>query len=822
MESNDKNVAIKFLTLAVRGAIATMVFAPVVAMAEGDDDVAALTNPTSTVTVGAGGVSSSSNKFGEYNGLHESGGYLVGGFDVKGGSAYGAGDGTLRWSARGSDLGTTSREFDATVEDQGGWKIGVGFDELRHYTTTNYQTPYLGSMGGNNFTLPANFGVVNTSKSAANTSGGATLVGGRSLDAAQLGDFNTQDVYTQRENTKFNAAYTLDQHWNFKFDFNHLEQTGAKLIGSGTDTASAAFGGVTAANWKAEAITILMTPTNYRTETFNAEVNWNGSHGFATAGYYGSIFQDEYSGVTWSTPYVGASGPQTGTVLPGGVGLPTNTMSTPPSNQFHQLNLKGGYNFTDTTHFVGGLSYGRNTQDESFAGTYTPGTVSSLTAGALDAVVIMSHADAKLTNQATKDLSLTAAFKYNERNNETASNLYHYETLSGDQAAAWNVPLSNRKTEFNLAADYRVTGDQKLHVAFEYEDIQRWCDHSPSYNQIINSLLSTAGFSGATLQNAKNYYANGTSCVAVPESNESRLVANYRFKVNDELNLNAGVSHGDRQASVNSSFYSPIQSFSEGFENPGFQAFFDGSRREDLIKVGASWQALNSLSLGVTAKYRKDNYYDSNLGVGNGTVSSLNFDATYAYSDKKTVSAYTTWQWRQRELNSEAGRMIGVSGVPVVAGSGLAAGVGALWFDKLSDNDFTFGINGRQKELFGGRFDLGEDLTYSMAKTSYNTSVDYATTGCLGTTAAATSNQACGSSSPIQSDLMQFKLTGNYHVDKASSILVGFMYQHLKSNDYYYNALQYPNNPTSSLPTNQQAPNYSVTSAFVAYQYSFR
>ena len=54
----------------------------------------------------------------------------------------------MRWSVTGSDLGTTSRALGATVSNQGHWNFGIGYDELRHNITDTYQTPYLGSHGG--------------------------------------------------------------------------------------------------------------------------------------------------------------------------------------------------------------------------------------------------------------------------------------------------------------------------------------------------------------------------------------------------------------------------------------------------------------------------------------------------------------------------------------------------------------------------------------------------------------------------------------------------------------------------------------------------
>jgi MtrB/PioB family decaheme-associated outer membrane protein len=806
MKSSKRSLAVSAIALAVQGALAAMAVGSVVAHAE-DDEVAALINPTNFIQFGVGGVSTNSNKFGEYNGLHNDDAFVVGNFGIKGGNAFGQGDGTMRWSANGQDLGTTSRSIDASISDQGLWSIGIGYDQLRHYTTTNYQTPYVGEMGGNNFVLPSNFGVINTTKSATGASGGATLIGARSLTATQLGDFNTVDVYSQRENTTFNAGYDFSRNWNFRFDYNHLEQTGAKLTGSGTDPGTArtgAFGGIS--TWKGEQPITLMTPTQYKTDTFTASVNWTGEKAHATIGYFGSLFHDDYSGITWSNPFQSTNATGSTAIST----LPTSTMSTPPSNQFHQLNLTGGYTINQTTKLAGGFSYGVNTQNDSFAGTYTPGFATP-PSNSLDGKVVMVHADAKLTNQATKDLTLTAAFKYNERDNQTSSQLYTFYDEGNKLREAWSAPMSNRKTQAELAADYRLTSTQKMHLGYEFEYIERWCDHSPSVDQIVAAATASGQFTAGNLTALRAYYAmGGVSCAQVPDSSEHRLVANYRIKPNDDLSLNAGYTYSDRNATVNASFYNPMQSVTEAFENRGYTAFFQGSRRENMLKSGVNWQATEKLSFGATAKYRYDEYYGSDYGVDHGEQYSLNLDATYAYSENSTVSTFASYQARNRDLNTLNGRTY------------IATSATNPWSNKLNDDDVTVGINGKQKALLGGRLELNEDLTYSLANTKYNTTVNYASTTCIGTTAAATSNLGCGSPSTIRSELWQLKLSGNYHVDKASSVVLGYTYQHLKSSDYYYNAYQYPYNYTSGLSTNQQAPNYSASMVFVAYQYSFQ
>ena len=70
--------------------------------------------------------------------------------------------------------------------------------------------------------------------------------------------------------------------------------------------------------------------------------------------------------------------------------------------------------------------------------------------------------------------------------------------------------------------------------------------------------------------------------------------------------------------------------------------------------------------------------------------------------------------------------------------------------------------------------------------------------------------------------MIKFKLAGNYKVDKANRVVVGYLYQHLNSNDYYYNAYQTGYTPTSLMPTNQQAPSYSQSVLYASYVYEFR
>jgi MtrB/PioB family decaheme-associated outer membrane protein len=773
MKTGEGIFAVRAGLLAVRGALLAMCVAPLAAVAQ-DADLKAVINPTNTVEVGVIGVSKDSSKFGEYNGLNDSGGYLLGNFDVRGGNGYGLGDGTTRWQLNGTDLGTTSRSLGVSVSDQGHWELGIGFDQLRHYTTGGtYQTPYQGSMGGNTFTLPSTFGTINT--------GGA---GTRALASNQTPAFQTQDVYTERKNANLTAGYLFNDQWNVKFAYNRLDQSGAKLIGSGTDNFTVAQGAPGGIAFGAERIAILMNPTNYQTDTVNASLNRVGKKGNLSLSYYGSIFHDAYNGLTFSNPW--SNSQATGLPVPGGAAFPLDTMSTAPSNQFHQLSLTGGYRVGPVTRLAGGLSYARNTQDESFAGTYTttPNTVPGLPVSSLGGLVVNTHADLKLTHQATNALGLSAGFKYNERDNRTASNTYTFLDLGGASRTAVTTPMSNKNYQLELAGDYRIDAKQRLHAGYEYNNVKRWCD---------DPLANNA--QGVT----PSYYTGPASCAQVPQSKENNLSLIYKLKATDTADLSAGYTHSDRKADVNSSFYSPNQAINQGYENYGWLAYYQASRKENLFKASVNWQATQQFNLGLKGRYAKDDY-DPTLGVQTGKMSSISLDAAYNISENNIVAAYATWQDRSRDLLTGQGRVL------------VAPGPTNLWTNNLKDTDNTIGINGKQGGLLGGRLDLAEDVSYSTSKSRYSTALLYV-------------NPAVGvqgDTPDIKSDITQVRLSGTYHANKAADVIMGYTFQRLKSDDYYYYAYQYGYTPTTLLPTNQQAPNYSVNVIYAAYRYKFQ
>ncbi|MCK9379753.1 MAG: MtrB/PioB family decaheme-associated outer membrane protein [Sulfuritalea sp.] len=774
MRIRNEKMNISVLGLAVQGALATMCAMPMLAYADAAQDaVAAIRRPTNSVEIGVENVSQKSAKFGEYNGLNKSGTEFIGNFSVRGGDAYDGGNGTLRWGVTGTDLGTTSRELGATVGNQGRWNLNIGYDELRHNITDTYQTPQQGSMGGNAFTLPANFGAFDA----------ATSPGVRTLNATRLGAFHTEEVGTTRKNTSFGAGFNFSRQLSLNFDYNHLDQSGAKLMASAADGRAATTG-----TWRAEAVSILMNPTNYETDTFNLALNWVGDQGHLTGAYSASIFKDGYDRLSWQNPML-----TNASTAAAGV-YQTITMSTAPSNKLHQLNLSGGYAFSSATKLSGGLSYGRNTQNDSFL-TALPEIFLSPKAS-LDGLVITKHADLKLTNQSIKDLMLTASLKHNERDNRTSSGIYQYYAINSTIAGvdtARNAPYSNKKTELGLAGEYRLDKRQSIALAYDMEKISRWC----------------------------NNYAIAGSCLVATGNSEDKLGIKYKLKAGNDVKLSAGYSYARRKVTEDNNAVTALSGLGgvvgvgpmdvNAQNYPGYSSMTFAGRKQDMLKLGINWQANDKLDLAAEGRYAKDKF-DPILGVQSSKSSGINLDATYAYSENGSVAAYASWRDSKKDMR------IGGTGLGAQnAGVTYAALVAPtnIWSNQLNEDGNDFGITTKHK-LMGGKLELTGDLSYSFDKSRYSTQVPYLATCGLATVG------TCGDLPDIKATLVALKLTGIYALNKSSKIAIGYRYQQLKSDDYSYNAFQYGYSSLRLMPTNQVSPNYSENVVAVSYMHDFK
>ena len=845
MKTRNENFAVRVLTVAVQAALTAMFAVPFVAQAQ-EDVVKALTRPDNFVEIGATAVSDSSAKFGEYNGLNKANGSLIGNFSVKGGDAY-DGTGVTRFEFSGKDLGTTSREFGASIAEQGRWSLSFGYDELQHNLSDTYQTPYVEKMGGNSFTLPSNFGYVNTFGSTNVTKSGLFSVGAgglagtgaagntwvagtRDMSVTQKSAFHIEEIGTTRKNTSFGAGFIFNKEWNIQLGLNRLEQTGAKEQGVATQSYSSVpaptFGAVVVAGsgtntWKNQGSIMALSPTNYQTNTVDLALNWAGEKGYMAASYYGSFFVDGYNSYSIQSPMANGTGSAVGGVgttggalnqpalVSGCVGIncyATETMSTAPSNSFNQLNLSGGYAFSNKTKLSGGISYGRNTQDDTFMND--PMMFKNPSGSSLNGLVITKNANFKVTDQSFKDLTLTGGFKYNERDNETASNVYKFYSINvantvvvpagtGVQTVV-NAPFSNKKTQIDLSGDYRLGKNNNIRLGYEREDASRWCSNVAA--------------------NATPYYGPAmpanANCVLSPSSTEDKLSLNYRNKLSSDVSFGVGYAYGNRSSAYDPKFFNTVYGI-HGAEIVGFRPFFEASRIQNMLKTNVNWQANEKLSLSANARYSNETYQDSTLGVQDGSTSGVNLDATYGYSENGTVSAFASWLSKDKKARLSSNG----SKDPLISPQVVPTG---FWINSQNDNDNTVGVNFTQKGLMGGKLTFTGDLTFSHSVTAQSVADAGLNTTKTSVNLCGLSNIGlCGSYPDVVNDVTQLKLVSTYAVDKKSTLAFTYIYQKLSSNDYFYNGYQYGYTASAQMPTNEVAPNYTVQAIGVSYTYSF-
>ena len=792
--------------LSVLSAIAISMIHPTLALAD-DDEAAALMNPTSTVTVEEIYVSQGSQKFGEYNGLNKLGGYLNGNVNIRGGDAYkdNANGGTQRWNVNGTDLGLSDRSANIGYSDQGSWSVGIGYDALTHNLAPGYQTPYQGSMGGNSFTLPSSIGGKNVPFTI--PSAGATPTGTQSLTGA---GFNNSDISTTRQNTSLNTKVDIDRNSNVTFDFNHLDQSGAKLMAFASSqwTAPLVNAGTPAKPTAAvygQGISILPNPTNYQTDTANLAYNWKGESSHFSASYFGSFFRDGYNGVQFQTFGVtGSSG--TNTTATG-----MDTMSTAPSNTLQQLNLSGGYDLAAKTKLTSNLSYGRNTQNTSSAvDPFQVGTFNQINS-AFNGLVNTSHADVKVVDQSFQDLTLAAGYKFDGRDNLSQSNMQSFNSVGGAAAYYPNTPLSYKNSIFEASGEYKLTKDQKASLTYQNKYLNQYCNQYAvgSTGGAVGSTITGTLTNGALVGNS---YPAGANCVTTPSSISNNLTALYKNKVSEDFNFRLSYGYDVRSATNSTT---AIGAFTDANPNGtttylpgqngqnyiGFQPYFEASRIQQVVKGGMNWDATDKLSLGLGGKYTEDNYTASTYGVQNANIWSVNFDATYKYAEKAIVTAYATQQNGMRNLLNLNGTTTGT------------------YNNNLNENDTTLGLGVKHAGLMQDKLTLLGDLSYSLGQTSYSTALNYPTSGAnaCGLPTVGT----CGTLPTIANRMAALKFGGSYQIDKHSMVGLRYTYQHLNSNDYYYNGYQTGYTPNSILPTNQTSGSYNVNVISASYMYSF-
>ena len=771
----------------LRAALLGLALLPSAHADEQDDSELAkaeLTRQSSQIELGIGYVDKDSFKYGEYNGLNSQGAYGIGNLDLRGGGVYDSSDPT-RWRVSGSNLGLDTRDISAEYGRQGSFRLKLDYDEIRRNRSDSYQSPYLGT-GTNRLTLPANWAVpvvprVNAAtpnarglssavaQSPAIVGGvptaptGPQLAASNTLLATDLPAFHNVDLDTKRKRTDIDFSSLLNENWEFKASFRHEDKDGLKPMGAASRQKPNATTNAT------DITAIIPDVIDQSTDQVDLGFHFTGDRSFLQVGYYGSFFKNHVDSMTWQN---WAVVPSTSGTFPN-----TNTMSSAPSNEFHQLTLTGGYDFSTSTHLVVDAALGRSSQNDNFLSDATTPVVPVSSANAL---VISKNFSLKLTGRPVTALQLSAGYKFDERDNHTPVHTYQFSdnnqpltvlaAFPGNavvaQNANANLPYSKRVHRLDLDADYRLAKGQSVKAGYQFEKIDRWCDGSwidcteaattkentlrlEYRNSVAESLSGRIGYEYAK-RTVDNYNENAFLSL-VPFANVSPTGAPnlpngvpataYNTMVYYGLNgwgPNSGFNPVAPAGSALAYFFGGNNALSNALyanenrisELPGMRRYNMADRDRNKLRTALNWQASERWGLQSGINVNRDKYPDSDYGLKESRGWSLNLDANYQASEDFSVNTFYTYEDQHMKsagntytANSNAAS---VNGFTAISGGCYATILERNlnnkidpcenWSADLHDRIDTLGIAFQRKGLMAGKLQLSGDLSMTRAR----------------------------------------------------------------------------------------------------------
>ncbi len=560
-----------------------------------------------TVDAGVNVVSDKSAKFGDFIGLHRKGALPVLGADLTWYSTPGWYGSLVGSTETGALLLQAGRE--------GVFSAKLGYAEIPHYLADGVQSPYLG-VGGSALSLPAGFPAASTSAMPLSST----------LQSVDLG--------TTRKRFDASAMGTAGEHWSYRVAFNHETRDGLQR-------ASGSFYN-TAAQFPA--------PVDQTTSQVELSTTYRSPQWFGTLGYQVSLFRNHLDSLTWANPFSSAVA----------AAATRGQLAAAPDNQFHQVSLSGGYDFTPSIRASADISVGRLTQDEAYlAPTLNAALaplVATLPAQSLHGRVDTINAALRLSAAPTERLRLNASWAHDVRDNRTP--VYSFQSIATDMfvdgTSQSNTPYDVRQDRYKVSGNYRWPGSSlKLSAGFDQTNTERT-------HQFADRTYESVWWSKAGLHPAKG------------------------------VALGVKLAHTERRHDGygNNTWVLPA-------ENPLMRRFNMADKRRDAVHAYASFDISETLSLALNADFARDDYFHSTVGLTDSKSVGYGVELSTAITDDLQLHAFgQTQTLRSRQ-----------SGIDVVAA--------VSWDGRTRDAFDVFGLGVKQ---VSGKLELGADLTVSNSR----------------------------------------------------------------------------------------------------------
>ena len=833
------------------------------AYAQQTPEVMELITPESTLSVGVGGVSNlrDAKRFGQYTGLNNNASALVDFEKVT------RDDATGTWTKlTGRDLGLDTRELNYSRQKQGDWKYSLDYNEIVRNDPYVINTGMTGigsanpiiNLIANPIATPA---VVGTGGWGAITTTPNTVVTGAALTTANLASPNGftasngiagRDVELKLKRTALGLSGEkwLSSEVQMELSFRTEDKKGARMFGrvglgssdmkySPAKTATDSLNG----GW---AMLLTPEPIDSNIHQIEAKLNFNRDKLALTAGYYGSFYVNNNGnlspiingnalnrGTLWA-----ASG--TGATLSASVKeLAQSAVALPPDNQAHQVYVSGTYALSDTTRTNFKLALTHATQDESFVGMGLTPAVNA--PASLGGVVDTTLAQVGLSMRPSKNLSVNASLRYEDRQDKTPVYVYNTNGVLPPTTVDPLNPLvgnalngstnwasgSQTRTSAKVDGIYRLPDGYSVSLGADWEN--KKTPLPPS---------NTALFSGQVLvrDSLDEYGVHAGLRKAMSETLNGGLSLEYKQRHGGDWYMTSGnignalvlfdpTSSSAMACSTSSSTNKVTCSTLANKVLPDM--YMDRDRTK--LRGNLDWDPSDKLSLQAAIEFGLDNYNRGNFptvvsGASGATGTdaaklaaalaalaatqvvpttpgarvisnnSLTLDGSYKVSDDWRLTGYWTHSENRWNVNK--------------------ANLG----DDTNNTVDTFGIGIKGK--VNPRLSVGMDLLVANDVTTFNNVVATPVTGQAAGNIVGFTTAVPGNYLPkITYNTTKLNLFGIYELDKKSAIKVNVVYQEFKNDDWQwgYNGVPflYSDNTTVSNP------NQAMTFLGVSYQLKF-
>lgn len=694
------------------------------------------------IELGAGYSDEDSFKFGEFTGIRKSEAFLIGNANVR---LRPGNDGTYL-NAFGYNLGLTSRDMGAEYGRQGVWGVSAGYQQLTKFQFDDAQFIHDG-LGGNRLTLPPGF---------------PGIAGQPPTQAAVIAPFlHTYDIKQERDILRLGGTVQIAKGLSLDINFRQDERDGSKVIG--------AVMGNSGGNPRAS---MIPNPLNDRTQQIEATLRWANDQAQVNLAYWYSKYENDSNSLVWQNPYNIISG------WVGGSGFPTGygRIATMPDNDFHQIQLNGGWNVTPTTRFTGAVSYSIMKQNEAFlpytinTAAETPGTSLSvpnaLPRSSLDGEIRNTVIDLSLLSRPLAKLTVKARYRYEDHDNKTPSDVYAYvggDTTNQDPIVndsinssriRRNLPPGMTENRFKLDADYAFARGTLLRGWYQYKTI----DYEKASDELRTDTQNNEF--GVELRKVMGEAFTGSV----------RYVFDQR-KGSDYNNSRP----------YQASFTSAVTTAQPIPDNiPTLRHFIFADYDRNLVRVEGAYSPLDRLTISGRADWYKTDYKGPDCGGSNDQVlpppavfpseclgrteavgESYTIDASWVPTDGLNTFIYYTYS---RFATEQAGRAW--NNTPAQAIS-----TAQNWQASLEYYDHSVGAGVRYQPA-DKRWDVGAQYIFSDG---------------TGKTSLAPGSALAASPVPdLRNKLDSFQLFGKYQLNKNILLRANYAYEKYRTSDWAY------------------------------------